>query len=155
MADAYTSYYLRQAEGAQYGGGFSGSQKGDGLGSFLGGLFRRVFPLLKSGAKAFGSEALSTGVGLLKDALTGKSMKESVRSRITDAGTNLTTKAARKMESMVGSGYKRRQRKRKSQSRSVIKRRRTSAAPKRKKRKKQQRKPRRKATRRSKKDIFG
>ena len=133
MTDPYTAYYLRQAEGTGYGGEYRGSsQKGDGLGSFLGGLFRRVFPLFKSGAKAIGKEALSTGVNLLRDAITGKSMKDSVRSRITEAGTSLTSKAARKMESMVGSGYKVPKRKRRAQSRTSTKRRRISA-PKNKK----------------------
>ena len=133
MVDPYTEYYLRQAEGREYGGGYtSSSQKGDGLGSFLGGLFRRVFPLFKSGAKALGKEALSTGVNLLRDAITGKSMKDSMRTRITEAGGNLTTKAARKMESMVGSGYKRRNGDRTAQSQASIKRKRITA-PKRKK----------------------
>ena len=133
MVDPYTEYYLRQAEGRDYGGSYtSSSQKGDGLGSFLGGLFRRVFPLFKSGAKALGKEALSTGVNMLRDAITGKSMKDSMRTRITEAGGNLTTKAARKMESMVGSGYKRRNGQRTDQSQASIKRRRITAPQRRK-----------------------
>ena len=144
MTDPYTQYYLRQAEG-RYGGEYRGTtQKGDGLGSFLGGLFRRVFPLFSSGAKAVGKEALTTGVNLLRDAISGKSMKESVRERVQQAGTNLTNKAARKMESMVGSGYKRRKRKRRSQSRVNAKRRKVVA-----KRKK------RKIVKRKRRDIFG
>ncbi|KAF4519570.1 hypothetical protein B566_EDAN004777 [Ephemera danica] len=144
MTDPYTQYYLRQAEG-RYGGEYRGTtQKGDGLGSFLGGLFRRVFPLFSSGAKAVGKEALTTGVNLLRDAISGKSMKESVRERVQQAGTNLTNKAARKMESMVGSGYKRRKRKRRSQSRVNVKRRKVVA-----KRKK------RKIVKRKRRDIFG
>ena len=150
MADTYTDYYLRQAEGRGYGGAYHGSsQKGDGLGSFLGGLLRRVYPLLKSGAKALGTEALSTGVNLLRDAISGKSMKDSVRTRVTEAGTNLTGKAARKMETMVGSGYKRPKRKRPAQSRASTKRRKTSKAPKKK------RKTKKKAVKRLKRDLFG
>jgi hypothetical protein len=140
MNDPYTLYYMHQAEG-YYGGSYHGvSQKGDGLGSFLGGLFRRIFPLLKSGAKAVGKEALSTGVGLLKDALNGRSLKESVYDRVSQAGTNLTNKAAKTMESMVGNGYKRRKRKRRAQSKSVTKRRRI--APRSRKQKKVKRKRR-------------
>jgi hypothetical protein len=143
MSDPYTLYYLRQAEG-RYAGDYRGNtQKGDGLGSFLGGLFRRIFPLLSSGAKAVGKEALSTGIGILKDAITGRSMKESVRERISQAGTNLTTKAANKMESMVGSGYKKRKRRRRTQSRVSAKRRRVT----------QRRSRSRKSKRR--RDIFG
>ncbi|KAF4519025.1 hypothetical protein B566_EDAN001610 [Ephemera danica] len=112
--ELYTQYYLRQAEG-RYGGDYRGmTQKGDGLGSFLGGLFRRIFPLFSSGAKVVGREALSTGVNLLRDAISGRSMKESVRERVKQAGTNLTNKAAQKMESMVGSGYKKRKRRRRN-----------------------------------------
>jgi hypothetical protein len=144
MTDVYTLYYLQQAEG-RYGGQFhAASQKGDGLGQFLGGLFRRIFPLLSSGAKALGREAFSTGVGLLKDAMNGRPMKESMRERVTQAGSNLTTKAATKMESMVGNGYKKRKRKPRSQSRKGIKRRKVARS------RKQKRKPRRKQ-----RDIFG
>jgi hypothetical protein len=126
MSDPYTLYYLRQAEG-RYAGDYRGNnQKGDGLGSFLGGLFRRIFPLLSCGAKAVGKEALSTGIGILKDAITGRSMTESVRERISQAGTNLTTKAANKMESMVGSGYKNRKRRSRTQFRVSAKRRRVT-----------------------------
>jgi hypothetical protein len=144
MTDVYTLYYLQQAEG-RYGGQFhASSQKGDGLGQFLGGLFRRIFPLLSSGAKALGREAFSTGVGLLKDAMNGRPIKESVRERVAQAGTNLTNKAATKMESMVGNGYKRKRGRKRSQSRKGAKRRKVvrSRKPKRKPRNKQ-------------KDIFG
>lgn len=144
MSDPYTLYYLHQAEG-RYGGAYHGAaQKGDGLGSFLGGLFRRIFPLLRSGAQAVGKEALSTGVGLLKDALNGRPLKESVYDRVSQAGNNLTNKAAKTMESMVGSGYKRRKRKRKAQSKTVTKRRKIAS------RSRKQRKPKRKR-----RDIFG
>jgi hypothetical protein len=152
MADPYTNYYLRQAAGRDHVEPFrSYSQKGDGIGSFLGGLFRRVLPLFSSGAKAIGKEALSTGVNLLRDMLSGRPMKESVSSRVTEAGTNLTKKAATKMGSMVGSGYKTRKRKKRSQSRPVIKRRKVSRKAIRKK------KPKRKPKKRVKKlrDIFG
>ena len=149
-SDLYTQYYLRQAEG-RYGGDYRGmTQKGDGLGSFLGGLFRRIFPLVSSGAKAVGREALSTGVNLLRDAISGRSMKESVRERVKQAGSNLTNKAAQKMESMVGSGYKKGKRRRRTQSRANVKRRKVTRkkANKTKKRRIVKRKSKRR-------DIFG
>jgi hypothetical protein len=132
MSDPYTLYYLRQAEGGYYGDYHTSSQKGDGLGSFLGGIFRKIFPLFKSGVGAVGKEALATGVNLLKDVISGRSMKDSVRDRVFQAGTNLSEKAANKMKSMVGSGYKRRKRKRKRQSSTVTKRRKIKTTKKRK-----------------------
>ena len=147
MTDPYTQYYLRQAEG-QYGGEYRGTtQKGDGLGSFLGGLFRRIFPLFSSGAKAVGKEALTTGVNLLRDVISGRSMKDSVRERVQQAGTNLTNKAAQKMESMVGSGYKKRKRNRTSQSRVSAKRRKVA--------RKTAKARKRKIVKRKRRDIFG
>ncbi|KAF4520552.1 hypothetical protein B566_EDAN008751 [Ephemera danica] len=97
-------------------------QKGEGLGSFLSNIFRTVLPLFKSGAKAVGKQALSTGVGLLKDALNGKPVKESFRNRVTEAGQNLTNKAATKVEQMVGNGYKRGIKRKLPQSRGSAKR---------------------------------
>lgn len=149
MSDQYTLYYMRQAEGRNGGSFHSPTMKGDGLGSFLGNLFRRIFPLLSSGAKVVGQEALSTGVGLLKDALNGRSLKESMYDRVSQAGKNLSEKAAKKMEGMVGNGYKRRKRKRKSQSRAASKRRKVSKKPRKKKRSTVN------TRKRKKRDIFG
>jgi hypothetical protein len=144
MSDPYTLYYLHQAKG-RYGGEYHGAaQKGDCLGSFLGGLFRQIFPLARSRAQAFGTEALSTSVGLLKGALNGRTLKESLYDRDSQAGKYLTNKAAKSMESMIGSGYKRKRRRRKFQSKTVTKWRRI-ASPSRK-----QTKPKRKR-----RDIFG
>jgi len=44
-------------------------QRGNGIGSFFRGLFRFVKPLLFSGAKAVGKEALRTGSNILTDIL--------------------------------------------------------------------------------------
>lgn len=66
--DIYTEYYLNQF-GTGIGGIYTGPayQKGYGIGSFLGGLFRTVYPLLSKGTKAIGSEFLKSGVELLSD----------------------------------------------------------------------------------------
>jgi hypothetical protein len=60
-------YYLRQA-GHGYpvytGGRF---QRGNGLGSIFGGLFKAAMPLLKSGAKTLDREALKTGLSIAGD----------------------------------------------------------------------------------------
>jgi hypothetical protein len=126
MTDPYTLYYQRQAAGTYAGDYRAVSQKGDGIGSFLGGLFRRMLPLISGGFKAIGKEGLATGVNLLKDTLNGRTFKDSVRDRVTEAGRNLTDKAAKKMSSMVGDGYKSKKRKRVSQSTTRSKKRRLS-----------------------------
>lgn len=66
--DVYTTYYLNQA-GSGFGGVYTSGlyQKGHGIGSFLGGLFRCVFPLLKSGSSALGNEILKSGANIISD----------------------------------------------------------------------------------------
>jgi len=117
-SDYYTQYYLEQALGRGLGGNFKGfkGQKGNGLAGFLSGIFRSVFPYIKSGTKAVGKEIFNTGINLLRDNLNGKPLKESVKTRVTEAGNTLTSKAARKLETMLGSGLKSRKRRRKAQS---------------------------------------
>jgi len=104
----YVEYYVNQA-GRGVGPVFAGAvnQRGHGIGSFLSGLFRTVFPLLKSGAKAIGKEALDAGFNVLRDTINQKPLKESLKSRIRDASDHLIDKADQKIEEMRGSGYKR------------------------------------------------
>ena len=82
-------------------------QRGHGIGSFLGGLFRRVLPLLKRGAKALGREALRTGMNIASDMTTNNiPFKESLKSRVRETGENLKRKAEEKIDSLMeGSGY--------------------------------------------------
>jgi len=128
----YCAYYQAQSEGRGVGGVFKGvrSQRGEGLGSFLGGIFRRVMPYIKSGASAIGSELLNTGIGLLRDTLNGKDAKASVQERVTTAGTNLGTKASKNLASMFGMGYKRKARCKKGQSRTAKRQKRSRATSK-------------------------
>jgi hypothetical protein len=59
--DRYTRYYVNQSGGGEIGPVYRASirvQRGNGIGSFFKGLFRFVKPLLHSGAKAVGKEAL-------------------------------------------------------------------------------------------------
>jgi len=60
--DRYTRYYVNQSGGVgEVGPVYRASfrvQRGNGIGSFFMGLFRFVKPLLYSGAKAVGKEAL-------------------------------------------------------------------------------------------------
>jgi len=62
--DRYTRYYLIQSGGGEIGPVCRASfrmQWGNGVGSFFRCLFRFVKPLLYSGSKVFGKEALKTG----------------------------------------------------------------------------------------------
>ena len=88
----YEHYYTQQV-----GNGlpvFSGprNQRGYGLGGILGGLFRSAMPLLKKGVSSLGREALSTGVSIAKDALEGINIKTAAKTRLGQAGRNLTDK---------------------------------------------------------------
>lgn len=106
----YNEYYELQSGG---GGGisrvFAGSryQRGHGIGSFLGGLFRRVFPYLASGARAIGKEALRAGVKILDDVSDNKiPLKEAVKNRVVESRDNLKRRAKEKIVSLMqGSGY--------------------------------------------------
>lgn len=104
----YEHYYSHQA-GSGIGVIYKGVpyQRGHGIGSFLGGLFRSVLPLLSSGARAIGKEALNTGVGLLSDMVNLRPLEESVKSRLKEASSNLKRKADAKIDriNMSGSGY--------------------------------------------------
>ena len=107
----YTRYYDEQIGG---GSGvrnvFAGSsfQRGRGVGSWLGGLFRRILPYVRSGAKAVGKETLRAGMKVIDDVTNnGVNFKESIKSRAGESGRLLKRKAAEKItEIMKGSGYK-------------------------------------------------
>jgi hypothetical protein len=93
QAKAYHDYYLYQARrgypvyvGTCY-------QRGHGLGSIFGGLFKAAVPLLKKGAKTLGREALKTGLNIAEDVLAGKNLKQAAKSRLKSTGQNLLQKA--------------------------------------------------------------
>jgi hypothetical protein len=120
--DDYTRYYMNQAGGGDIGSVYRASvrtQRGRGIGSFFRGLFKFVKPLLYSGAKAVGKEALKTGSHILTDILDkkpGQPMGDIFKSRISDAKGNLE----HKIKKMTGSGLglKRKRKTKKAQSRS-------------------------------------
>jgi hypothetical protein len=147
-SERYFEYYQGQARGI--GGGFKGArgQKGSGLGNFLSGLFRRVFPYIKQGAKALGSELLDTGTNILRSSLNKEDMKESIDKHLSNAGKNLGAKAASTVKSMLGMGYKKRRSSSVPQSR-ASKRPRKKAPPK-----KRPIKKKKKPIRKGRKDIF-
>ena len=54
------------------------TQRGHGLGSILGELFRRALPFLSSGAKTLGQQAMNVA----SDMTDGKSFQDSAKSRL-------------------------------------------------------------------------
>lgn len=133
--DLYTNYYLRQV-GSGVSSIYSGPsyQRGYGIGSFLGGLFRAVYPLISKGTKAVGSELLKSGVGLLGD-LMNEDPNAALKKRGKELVSNLGTRTS---EHLFGKGYgyngllprgcvqsTRRTRRRKTRVNSVVKKRKT------------------------------
>lgn len=113
--------------GEQVGGGGRGvrnvfigtrGQRGHGIGSFLGGLFRRALPLISKGARAIGKEAVRAGMHILDDVSENNmSFKDSLRNRMAESGINLKRKATEKIHDLMeGRGYKGVVAKRRSQS---------------------------------------
>lgn len=78
-------------------------QKGHGIGSFLGGLFRCVFPLLKSGSSALGSELLKSGANIISDISKNEDVESTIKKRGKETINNLSKLMGDKM---FGSGYK-------------------------------------------------
>jgi hypothetical protein len=114
LQDPYLVYYKNQLgsgvsvvyRGAPY-------QRGHGIGSFLGGLFRTITPLLKSGAKAVGKEALKTGINVLQDVMGTVPPNQALANRMKEFTGNLKRRADDKLDNVMmrGSGassYKKR-----------------------------------------------
>lgn len=102
--DVYTAYYLNQA-GSGFGGVYTSGlyQKGHGIGSFLGGLFRCVFPLLKKGSSTLGTELLKSGANIISDISRNEPVKMTIKKRGKETINNLGNLLGDKM---FGSGYK-------------------------------------------------
>jgi hypothetical protein len=115
----YTQFYQRQVDSG-IGSLYQPTQKGRGLGSFFGSIFRSVYPYIKSGFSALTNELLNGGIGLLSDTINQVPVKESIANRVKTFGNNLTDRAVKKM---TGAG--RNKRKRSSCSAQLSKRRRT------------------------------
>lgn len=147
----YTQYYNDQV-GGRIGRVYTGTphQRGHGIGSFLGGLYRTVLPLFKSGMKAFGKETIRSGFNVLDD-VTNNNMnfREALKKRSNESLDNLKRKAVEKIDRvMSGSGYKKRRvvKKRQSRKKRPIKRTKGGAIKKKSKKKR--------VVKRQKRDIF-
>jgi len=118
----YTRYYVNQSGGGEIGPVYRASirlQRGNGIGSFFRGLFRFVIPLLYSGVKVVGKEALKTGSHIITDILN-KEPEQPVgdisKNHFCEAKNNLQEK----IKKVTGSGLalKRKRKLEKAQSQS-------------------------------------
>lgn len=102
--DIYTEYYLNQA-GSGFSNVYAGPmyQKGYGIGSFLGGLFRSVYPILKKGAAIVGSELLKSGSNIISDIAGSQDPQVVIKKRGKETINNLSKLVGDKM---FGAGYK-------------------------------------------------
>jgi len=111
--DPLVKYYVRQAGGGRGDNGVGPIcisppfvQRGHGGGSFLSGLFRAVRPILWSGAKLLGTEALRTGGRILTgiaDNPTHANVRQIISKNVTESLQNISSK-------MRGQGRKRKRR---------------------------------------------
>ena len=101
----YHTYYSTQA-GNGIGTVYRGApyQRGHGIGSFLGGLFKSIMPLIRGGLHTLGQEVFSTGHHVMHDMHQNVPVKEAMRTRLIEAGKNLKRKASDKLERMMGAG---------------------------------------------------
>lgn len=100
--DLLVRYYMEQA-GSGIGEFYSGPiyQRGYGIGSFLGGLFKTVIPILKKGGAVVGKEVLKNGANFLND----------LRNSNINPNTALNNRARETVENlkrklMYGDGFK-------------------------------------------------
>jgi len=100
----YCDYYSRQSVGEMPVFSCARIQCGHGLGSILGGFFRRlVLPFVKNNAKNVLTNAVKTGMEVAVDVLEGRSLKESAKRRV-PAGIKLTVRG---LKFQSGSGVRR------------------------------------------------
>lgn len=111
--DPYMAYYYHQQQhhhqqtGGTIGTVFRGAtnQRGHGIGSFLGGMYRTIAPLIKSGLKTVGGEAVRSGVGFLGDIASGTmDPKVAASSRLKEFTGSLKRKVDDKMDRVLHGG---------------------------------------------------
>ena len=104
----WTDFYNSQIQ--QYGHGFQGIpyQRGHGLGSFFGRLFRAILPVAKrvgkSALKTVGKEALNMGGNVVDDLIQGRDIKESMKDHGLHSTKNLINKASSALKNQSGKG---------------------------------------------------
>src|SRR5215472_12861192 len=120
--DRYTRYYVNQSGGGDIGPVYRACfrmQRGNGIGSFFRGLYRFAKPLLYSGAKAVGKEALRTGSNILTGILE-KQPEQPMGTIFKTRFGEAKGKLEQKIKKMTGSGLglKRKRKSKKAQSQS-------------------------------------
>ena len=92
----WQQYYQEQARQVGHGiFGYQGTQfqRGNGLGSFFGRLFRAILPVAKtvgkSALKTVGKHALDFGTNVVGDLTEGQEFKETLKKRGLQAGKNV------------------------------------------------------------------
>lgn len=98
--DILVRYYMDQA-GSGIGEFYSGPiyQRGYGIGSFLGGLFKSVLPILKRGGVTVGREVLKNGTNFLNDVQNNIKPQTAMKNRARETVENLKRKL------MYGEGF--------------------------------------------------
>ena len=103
---AHEDYYLNQSGHRMsifYG---ARKQRGHGIGSIFSGLFRSIFPVLKRVAPVIGKKALQTSIDIVSDMAARQSLKESAKSRVTDAFKEDISSFIPTGNTQSGSGYR-------------------------------------------------
>ena len=88
------------------------TQRGHGLGSTIGGLYRRTLPFLSSGAKILGQQAMNVA----SDMIDGKSFQDSIKSRLKEVIKTFVT--SNPIIPQSGSGVTRKRRRQPSRKQS-------------------------------------
>ena len=104
---AYEQYYANQSGNGMpvfYG---ARMQRGHGIGSIFGSLFRSVLPIFKRVAPAIGKKAIQTGLEIVDDVASGQSLKEAAKSRVMGAFKEGINKTVHNEIDQSGSGTRR------------------------------------------------
>lgn len=107
-SDLLSRYYIAQAgsgggdfySGPIYQRGSGRNQRGAGIGSFLGGLFRKILPVLRKGTAAIGREVINSGSNFIGDIGNNVNPRVALKARSREAVTNLARQV------LHGEGYK-------------------------------------------------
>lgn len=120
--ERYCDHYISQIGGGYIFDGDINSpevtQRGCGIGSYLGGLFRKTLPYLKRGGNAVRKEAMRAGARIAKDhLLDGVPLPEAISDSIHESRDRLKNKAIENVAEMFGrGGYKTNRKRKRSQS---------------------------------------
>ncbi len=99
--------FWKNAYLSQHGSGYYSEQpfeRGTGIGSFFRGLFRSIFPVVKSMGKEAAKQALTAGVGIANDYLTGSNVKQSIKRRGKQAVGNTLEASGKYIKGQSGDG---------------------------------------------------